>query len=33
VQKLSGGAVNVFLDVTPDWHVLAYAIGVSLFTV
>ncbi len=32
VQRLSGGAVSVALDVAPDWHVLVYAIGVSVFT-
>ncbi len=32
VQKLSGGAVSVALDVAPDWRVFLYAIGVSTIT-
>jgi len=31
MQRLSGGAVSVFLDVTPDGRVLAYALVASLF--
>jgi predicted permease len=32
LQKISGGAFGLFLDVAPDWRVLVYATGVSLLT-
>jgi predicted permease len=32
VQRLSGGAVSLSLDLTPDWHVFVYTVVVSIAT-
>lgn len=31
-QRITGGSISFTLDVSPDWHVLAYALGVSVAT-
>jgi predicted permease len=32
LQRISAGALGIFLDLTPDWHVFTYTAGISLIT-